>query len=460
MRRPIPVDIRVKGKRRRGAIIVVVVLILAALVGMVGVVLDAGQIMNAHRQCQNAADAGATAAALELLRGRSTGVAAGAATTFVQQYNGLGAATVGVSIPPATGAHAGSANYAEVTVSCPVPTRLIQVLGGPATRTVTARAVAGWEGVNIEGVIMALDANARPGINLTGNGSLRVNGTVVVNSNGGGLTERGVPINNGNTGYAIETSGNGNLQALDVQSVGGVNNPAKITNYSGSTQSPLHTGVPAQSDPFEFLAPPTTANGAVATNYGTIKLSGNQSVTLQPGVYNSISASANVTVTMQPGIYIIKGGGVSLSGNATINGSGVMIYNTGSDYNVATGLPDAGDGSAMPPAGGSATFGALSISGNGNLSLTAYSNASSPFDGLLFYQRRLNTETIDLSGNAAVNSMLGTIYAKYAQLNLSGNGTMNTQFAVDNLNFTGNGNLVLDTTGHHYADSDRVFLVE
>jgi Flp pilus assembly protein TadG len=342
--------------RRRGTIIVIVVLILAVLVGMVGMVLDAGQLMNAHRQVQNAADAGATAAALELLRGRSSSVAAAAATTFVQQYNGLGAATVGVSIPPVSGPHAGNANYAEVTVSNSLQTRLIQVLGGTRTRTVTARAVAGWEGVNISGVIMALDANARPGINLTGNGSLRVNGTVVVNSNGGGLTERGVPINNGNSGYAIETSGNGKLQALDVESVGGVNNPSKVTNYSGSTQSPLHTGVPAQSDPFEFLASPTTANGAAATNFGAIKLSGNESVTLQPGVYNSISASANVTVTMQPGIYVIKGGGIDLSGNATINGSGVMIYNTGSDYNVNTGLPDSGDGSALPPAGGGATF--------------------------------------------------------------------------------------------------------
>ena len=460
MPRPIRNKIRSLRHRRRGTIIVIVVLILAVLVGMVGMVLDAGQLMNAHRQVQNAADAGATAAALELLRGRSSSIAAAAATTFVQQYNGLGAATVGVSIPPASGPHAGNANYAEVTVSNSLQTRLIQVLGGATTRTVTARAVAGWEGVNISGVIMALDANARPGINLTGNGSLRVNGTVVVNSNGGGLTERGVPINNGNSGYAIETSGNGNLQALDVESVGGVNSPSKITNYSGSGQSPLHTGVPAQSDPFEFLAPPTTANGAVATNFGTIKLSGNESVTLQPGVYNSISASANVTVTMQPGIYVIKGGGIDLSGNATINGSGVMIYNTGSDYNVNTGLPDSGDGSAAPPAGGGATFGALSISGNGSLKLTAYNNAASPFDGMLFYQRRLNTQTIDLSGNAALDSMLGTVYAKYAELNLSGNGTMNTQFAVDRLNFTGNGNLVLDNTGHHYADSDRVFLVE
>lgn len=427
---------------------------------MVGVVLDAGQLMSAHRQCQNAADAGATAAAMEMLRGRSNGVAAAAATTFVQQHNGLGAATVSVSIPPATGAHAGSPNYAEVVVNYIVPTRLIQVLGGPTTRNVTARAVAGWEGVNIDAGVMSLNKNARPGIDLTGNGSLKVNGTVIVNSDGGGLTEYGQPINNGNSGYAINIVGNGSLKALDVESAGGANNPAKITNYSGSGQSPLHTGAAVQPDPFEFLAPPTTGNGAAATNYGTIKLSGNQSVTLSPGVYNSISASANVTVTMQPGIYVIKGGGISLSGNATVSGTGVMIYNTGSDYNVNTGLPDSGDGASLPPAGGSPTFGALSIIGNGSLNLTAYNNSSSPYDGLLFYQRRLNTQPIDLSGNASVDSMRGTVYAKYARLNLSGNGTMNTQFAVDNVVFTGNGDLTIDNTNQHFADSEQVFLVE
>lgn len=460
MRQSIPSATRTRAGRRKGTILVTMALLLAVMVAMVGLVLDAGQLMTSHRQCQNAADAGATAAALELLKGRSTGDAAAAATTFVQTYNGMGDATVAVSIPPASGPHAGSAHYAEVTVDSLVQTRLIQILGGPNTRTVTARAVAGWEGVNIQATIMALNSDARPGIDLTGNGTLSVNGTVVVNSNGGGLNEYGQPINNGNTGYAINTSGNGNLSALDVQSVGGVSNPAKIMNYSGSGQSPLHTGAATQSDPFEFLPPPTTANGAVATNYGAINLSGNQSVTLSPGVYTSIRASANVTVTMQPGIYVIQGGGISLSGNATISGTGVMIYNTGSDYNVNSGAPDASDGNSSPPAGGSATFGALSISGNGSLNLAALSNSASPYDGMLFYQRRLNTQPIDLSGNAALNSMRGTIYAKWATVDLSGNGSINTQFAVGQLNFSGNGHLVIDTADQHLADADQVFLVE
>ncbi|HUY87709.1 MAG TPA: pilus assembly protein TadG-related protein [Pirellulales bacterium] len=460
MPRLIPTESRSRRRRRAGTILVIVAMTLGVLVGMVGVVLDAGQLMSAHRQCQNAADAGATAAAMEMLLGQSNGAAAAAATTFVQQYNGLGSATVAVNIPPATGPHAGSQNYAEVVVDYVVPTRLIQVLGGPTSRTVTARAVAGWEGVNIDSVIIAMDANARPGIGLNGNGSLQVNGTVVVNSNGGGLTENGQPINNGNSGYAINATGNGNLKALDVKSVGGVNDPSMITNYDGSTQSPLHTGAATQSDPFEFLAPPTTGNGAVATNYGAVKLSGNQSVTLSPGVYNSISASANSTVTLEPGIYVIQGGGISLSGNGTVSGTGVMIYNTGSDYNVNTGLPDSADGSSLPPAGGNPAFGALSITGNGSLNLTSYANSASPYDGLLFYQRRLNTQPIDLSGNASVDSMQGTVYAKYALINLSGNGTMNTQFAVDSVIFTGNGTLTIDDANQRVADSDQVFLVE
>ena len=116
-----------------------------------------------------------------------------------------------------------------------------------------------------------------------------------------------------------------------------------------------------QADPFEFLPPPTTSTGAVATNFGTVKLSGNQTVTLSPGVYDSISASANVTVTMQPGIYVIKGGGITLTGNSALTGTGVMIYNTGSDFNVNTGLPDSGDRTSSPPASGNPTFGAICI---------------------------------------------------------------------------------------------------
>lgn len=453
-------SVRATTWRRRGTILVVTAIVLLALLGLLGLVIDAGMLMTAHRQTQNAADAAAAAAAMDMLTGRSDATAKATAATFVQEHNVLPTATVTTNIPPQSGVHLGNSDFAEVIVSYPVPMRFIQVLGAGSTRNVTARAVAGWEGVAVPAGVMALDVDARPGINLSGSGSLKVNGAVVVNSNGGGLDQYGQPIGNGGSGNAITTSGNGSLYASDVQSVGGVNNIAKIQNIDGNGPSPLQTGTMAQPDPYKFLSPPTTSTGAESTNYGAVKLSGSESVTLSPGVYSSIDVSSNVAVTLNPGIYIIAGGGLTMTGNSTLSGEGVMIYNTGSDYNVASGLPDSGDGSSLTPAAGGTTFGAVSITGNAALNLTPYENPTSPFDGLVLYQRRINTQPLKLAGNASSDVLTGTVYAKWAPLDLSGNGTFNAQFVVRSLDLTGNGTLTLDVTGQPTAKSDQVYLVE
>jgi Flp pilus assembly protein TadG len=447
--------------RRKGTILVITAIVLIALVGLLGLVISGGQLMSAHRTAQNAADAGATAAALDLLGGRSNSIATASATSFVQQHNVLSAATVSVQIPPASGPHAGNSQYVEVLVSNSVPTRFIQVLGVGSSQTVTARAVAGQEGTAVAAGVIALDRNARPGIELTGNGSLIVNGTVLVNSEGGGLNESGQPINNGGSGSAITTSGNGSIYAHDVVSVGGVNDISKIMNYDTSnSQSPLHTGAVVQPDPYQYLSSPTTLNGAVATDFGIVKLSGNQNVTLSPGVYTSIETSANVNVHLDPGIYVITGGGLTMTGNSTLTGDGVMLYNTGSDYNVNTGLPDSGDGTSSPPAPAATQFGGVSITGNATLNLTPFSDPSNPFDGMVLYQRRLNTEPLKLAGNGSSDVLTGTVYAKWAPLDLSGNGTFNSQFVVKEVDITGNGTLTLDVTGQPLALSHQVFLVE
>ena len=218
---------------RHGTVLVITAIVLIALVGLLGLVIDGGQMMTAHRSTQNAADAAATAAAMDLSIGNTKSTATATATSFVQQYNGLLTATVTVNIPPASGPHAGNSNYAEAIVSRPMY-RLwfIPVLGDATLQTVTARAVAGTEGVNVSAGVIALDTNARPGIGLSGNGTLKVNGSVLVNSQGGGLTASGQPINNGNTGDAISTSGNGSLYATSVQSAGGVSNPSAIMNFN------------------------------------------------------------------------------------------------------------------------------------------------------------------------------------------------------------------------------------
>jgi hypothetical protein len=452
---------RPQRRRRAGTILIVTALVAVVLFGLLGLVIDAGQLMSAHRMTRNATDAAATAAAMDLLVGRSHATATATATAFVKEYNGLEGATVTVNIPPASGPHAGNSQFVEVIVSNDVEMGFIQVLGLGATQTLKDRAVGGWEGVAVAAGVIALDRDARPGLDLTGNGSLIVNGTVLVNSDGGGMTEDGLPIDNGSGGSAITTSGNGVLYARDVTSVGGVSDSSMIKNYdSSNSESPLQTGWVVQPDPYQYLPPPTTANGAIATHFGAVNLSGKENVTLSPGVYTSIETSANVNVTLEPGIYIIDGGGISMSGNSVLSGNGVMVYNTGSDYNVNTGLPDSDDGANAPPASGDATFGGVSITGNAALNLTAYSNSSSPFDGMVFYQRRLNTQPLKLAGNGASDVLTGTVYAKWAPLDLSGNGEFNAQFVVQRVDITGNGDLTLNVSGQNLARSDQVFLVE
>ncbi len=447
----------------KGTILVIAALILASIIGLIGLVLDVGMLVTTHRQSQNAADAGAMAAAFDMLQGKSSSTASATATTFVQQHNGLDQAVVTINIPPTSGPHAGSTNYVEALVDSTVATRVMRVVGVPSRNTVTGRAVAGWEGTTVGAGVIALDTNARPGLSAVGNGSYRVNGTIYVNSNGGGLNDQGQPINNGNSGSAISLTGNASIYARDVESVGGYRTTgnAGIYNYDpGNPQSPLHTGAAPSPDPFINVPPPTTANGAVATDYGAVRLTGNQTATLNPGVYTSISLSGNASATFNPGIYVIKGGGMSLSGNGNVTGNGVMIYNTGSDYNVNTGLPDSGDGSSSPPAAGNPSFGSVSLSGNGTILFTPYSNPSSPFDGIGFYQRRLNTQDINITGNGAIGPFKGTIYAKWGTMNLTGNGSFAAQFVVASLRLTGNGSITVDSTGQNLGKSDQVFLVE
>ena len=446
--------------RRKGTILVVTAMVLTALIGLLGLVIDAGQLMTAHRQTQNAADAAATAAAMDLLTGKSNPTAIATGTTFVQQYNGLASATVTINIPPSSGPHIAKPNYVEAIITVSVPARFIRALGGASTRNVTARAVAGFEGVTSGEGVIALDPTIRPGISVGGGGSLKVNGGVIDNSEGGGVDQNGNPINNGGTGYAASTANNSTLMATNMQVVGGVNNPANFKNYdTTSSLNPLHTGQMIQPDPLLYLPTPTAANGADTTNRGSVSVSGNQVRTLLPGVYSSISITGGTT-TFSPGIYILTGGNTNtlkLNGG-TVNGTGVMFYNTGSDFNVNTGLPDSADFATAPPASGNASFGGIAITTTVNL--TAYNNPASPFNGMLIYQRRRNTEPLKISGNAGAGLLAGTIYSKWALNSITGQGTYNAQFIVGSMAVIGNGTVTINYAGQNLGKGYEVFLVE
>lgn len=436
--------------------------VLPVLLGITGLVIDGGLLLVASRRAQNAADAAAMAAAIDLMSGRPTATARETARTYVRTHNRLAGATVTVQTPPSQGPYQGNPRYVEVIVGSPVRTVLIQALGVNRDHTVRRLAVAGFDSANNGAGVMMLDPDARPGFRASGNGSLRVNGTVIVNSDGGGVDEHGRPIGNGNSGSAISLSGNASLEAIDVLSVGGLASSGNsgIEDYLGQRRNPLKTRQAIASDPLVNLPVPTTANGAIANFYPAVRLSGNQSAVLEPGVYPSISLSGGASAYFRPGIYIITGGGMSLSGNGSVMGEGVLIYNTGSDYNVHTGLPDANDRDNPPPAAGRPDFGSVSMSGNGHVQFSPIEDPSSPFNGLGFYQRRLNTEDLRISGNGEISPFRGSIYAKWADLTLSGTGRFASQFVVRSVTLSGNATITVDATGQQLAGTHQMFLVQ
>ena len=154
------------------------------------------------------------------------------------------------------------------------------------------------------------------------------------------------------------------------------------------------------------------------TNHGSFSLGGNSSATIQPGIYSSISVSGNARLTMASGIYIIEGGGFSVSGNASVTGSGVTIVNGGSNY---------------PGTGG--TYGSITQGGNSTINLSPVT--SGPYAGIVFFQPLDNTNALTVSGNAS--GITGTIYAPGAALSESGNAALHASLIVDTLTISGNG---------------------
>jgi len=249
--------------------------------------------------------------------------------------------------------------------------------------------------VAMNGSIIVLDPSAGGALTISGNASISIPGGVHVDSS---------------SSSALSASGNIQIKASVIDVHGGVQKSGNASFSPAPT-----TGAAVLADPLAALASPSTSG---PTNFGSESLSGNSSATIKPGIYSQISASGNGTLTLNTGLYIIEGGGFTVSGNASIVGSGVTIFNAGGKY---------------PSTGG--TYGSITLSGNGSFSLTP--PTSGTYAGIVIFQSRDNSKALTVSGNASGTT--GTIYAPAAQLVESGNAQLNASLDVDLLSITGSG---------------------
>jgi Flp pilus assembly protein TadG len=478
------------GGARRGKTLAIFVLTLPALLGMTGLVIDGGLLLATQRAVQNGADAGALAAAMELYRGSSSSSATSTATTFIQTYNGLSSSTPPtINIPPTSGPYTNQTGYVEVIVSVPFTTSFIQMLGVNSNQTVGARAVAGFEPIAAGEGAIVLNPNVT-GITLNGNNSrLIVNGGITVNSTLGGVDQYGATVTSplGNYGFRTQTTTQNPapVAAVAIQVAGGIDTLDNFRVYDASfspnyydpnnTDRPVFANLQTQApDPLINLPTPSTSNGVQATypsylgngQWGTatspqiVQIGNSDTVTFSPGIYQYIKITGG-TATFNPGIYVVGAGtGVGQQGltinNGTVTGSGVMFYNTGSDYN-SNGTPDSSDGNNSPNS--NASFGAISIGGGASATLSP-PPAGNTFAGILFYQRRWNTQGASVGGNTSTMNLSGTIYDKWGNFTLAGQGAYNAEFVVGALTISGGAAVTINATGKNAGRVNQVFLVE
>jgi Flp pilus assembly protein TadG len=414
--------------RRWGNVVVMVAVCLVVIMGMLAISLDGGNQFDQRRQAQAVADAAALAAASDLYAnfwansGADPNGSAAASALTTARANGYAndgtTSTVTVYIPPISGDHVGKRDYVEVVVQKNLQ-RSFSTIFGQGALSVRARAVALGAPIAADVGILTLNPTLKGALNANGGGTTNVAGTPII-------------VDSNNADAAIG-GGGGTLVAPEFDITGGYTTTGGAT-FSGN----IKLGRPPVPDPLADVPVPDPTTMVVQSTNKTQYTQG--TTTLSPGVYRGgISASGSASLILQPGIYYMDGGGFGFSGQGSLLGQGVMIYNA--------------------PRNGNS--GGISVSGQGSMVLSG--PTSGPYQGLTFFQDRTSTVTGNITGTGGTTSITGTFYFAGAQLNVSGNGgvaNLGSQYISDSLTLGGNGGININWTPDTVARARAIYLVE
>lgn len=166
-----------------------------------------------------------------------------------------------------------------------------------------------------------------------------------------------------------------------------------VKTATGAISPAPSVGALPIEDPFKDLK--LTLPSGCLTSAESIQYSGNETVSLPPGVHcEQISINGNATMILEPGEHYFKGE-MEFNGNATLKGDDVvLIFETNRAF----------------------TFGEGAI-----VNLTA--RKSGPLAGFLIATSRTNTNRFTISSNR-VRELLGTIYIPGSELYISAAGNV------------------------------------
>jgi Flp pilus assembly protein TadG len=414
-------------KDESGQTLVLGAMVISVLLGFLALALDVGLLFHARTQMQIAADAAATAAALDYKYGVTyTGKTADQSA----QQDALAAATQNGMLATGTVTINKPTGYTEAVVSEPYPTIFMRVFRYNSVN-VTARAGVGS---NATGGCLWTLAKSGTDISLSGNGSLTASGCEIYDDSS--ATD------------ALSISGNGSVTAKAIGIVGGYS-----VGHNGSINpDPPTTGIAPAADPLNISAPQASTSTCSGSSC-VVSNSGNNNVVLSAGTYTSISNSGNGTMTLQAGNYTITGsltnsgngalvlgaGNYTIGGSFSTSGNGNVTIGAG-EYIIGGNLSLQGNGSLTGSGVTFFTAGSNTVTGNGNMNLAA--PTSGTYSGLLFYQS--SNSAVSITGNGG-DDLQGILYAPTAAVTLTGNGNLNVSLDIisDSMSIQGNGSTTL-----------------
>jgi Flp pilus assembly protein TadG len=239
--------------------------------------------------------------------------------------------------------------------------------------------------------VLALNASAPSAVEFAGNTTFSAKNCAV--------------YSNSASASAITLQGSARADALAFCAVGGTSGPLSPTPQ---------TGCRSRLDPFRHLTKPVTT-GCDYAGTGSTTVNPNTSKTFSPGIYCG-KLDIKGTATLKPGVYVLKEG-LSISSQASVTGSGVTLYLTGSN----------------------ATF---TINGGGKIHLAAPTTGSHA--GILIHQDSNASPGATNKINGTSDTILtGAIYAPTQVISLNGSGSFGqlSEFMpliADKVAFSGN----------------------
>jgi prepilin-type N-terminal cleavage/methylation domain-containing protein len=240
---------------------------------------------------------------------------------------------------------------------------------------------------------------------------------------GGPLIVNGVGAVNSSSSGSMTFSGGDTMQANGVYT----QSPSPVSP-AGAYGGPYGQGPPIP-DPYATLPDPDTST--LPTQVSSSSLAGG------PGVYtNAVSIASKQAI--RPGIYVFEKG-LAIGGlpGTTVSGTGVFFF---------IGIPNAAPGTPQTAA--------YSVTGNGAVNLTA--PATGTYAGVVIFQSRTDSNTLQIAGNGTNSTYGGVIYAPDAAVNTSGNGTTSAaSIVVGSLICGGNGAVQIGATSTNLTSSNN-----